>query len=254
MLTRRIGLEPVVLQYPALARAPAPSEQGTTHDETSAGPLSTGWEQPVDNGPPSKEQWSLSGSPGRVLCIRRGVSQHRRHLGRCGSSAPSRGKARSGPYKPNGLRERAARPGWARTGRASARRRWILQPAYPRARDRRCPSDADWGISQSSTRPSRVDVIAGCLCGESRSGPDPWKLGRRDDRKVKLTSLVTVSKGGPNLCGHGVNQVRRSSGAVLVDRIGRKQGALGRGSASPLTRRRAETVLVLPLSVGSQIP
>ena len=97
MLTRRIGLEPVVLQYPALARAPAPSEQGTTHDETSAGPLSTGWEQPVDNGPPSKEQWSLSGSPGRVLCIRRGVSQHRRHLGRCGSSAPSRGKARGGP-------------------------------------------------------------------------------------------------------------------------------------------------------------
>jgi hypothetical protein len=30
VLTRRIGLEPVVLQYPALPRAPAPSEQGTT--------------------------------------------------------------------------------------------------------------------------------------------------------------------------------------------------------------------------------
>ena len=46
----------------------------------------------------------------------------------------------------------------------------------------------------------------------------------------------------------------RGSGVVLVGRIGRKQGALGRESALPLTGRRAEAVLVLPLSVGSQIP
>lgn len=51
-----------------------------------------------------------------------------------------------------------------------------------------------------------------------------------------------------------VDQVQRSSGVVLVDRIVRKRGALGRGSALPLTGRRAEAVLVLPLSVGSQIP
>jgi hypothetical protein len=46
----------------------------------------------------------------------------------------------------------------------------------------------------------------------------------------------------------------RSSGVVLVVRIGRKQGVLGRESALPLTGWRAEAVLVLSLSVGSQIP
>jgi hypothetical protein len=107
---------------------------------------------------------------------------------------PVAGEDERRSFKLNGLRKRDGRPGWARKGRESVRRRWILQPAYPRARDRGCPSDADWGISQSSTRPSRVDVIPGCLCGESRSGPDPWKLGRRDDRKVKVTSLLTVSR------------------------------------------------------------
>jgi hypothetical protein len=96
-------------------------------------------------------------------------------------------------FKLNAPRKRDGRPRWVRKGRASTRRRWILHPAHPRARDRRCPSTADWGISQSSTRPSQVDVIAGCLCGESRSGPDPWKLGRREDRKVEVTSLLTVS-------------------------------------------------------------
>jgi hypothetical protein len=39
-----------------------------------------------------------------------------------------------------------------------------------------------------------------------------------------------------------------------VDRIGRKQGALGRESALPLTGRRAEAVLVLRVLGGSQIP
>jgi hypothetical protein len=86
--------------------------------------------------------------------------------------------------------------------RASARKRWTLQPAHPRARDRRCPSNAVWGISQLSTRPSRVDVITGCLCGESRSGPDPWELGRRDDRKVEVTSLLTVSGEASTSLGH----------------------------------------------------
>jgi hypothetical protein len=130
---------------------------------------------------------------GPGLAPLRGVPQHRRHLGRSGSPSPSRGRARGGPQKRNAPRKRDGKLRWARQGRASTRRRWSLQPAQPRARDRRCKSDADWGISQSSTRPSRVDVIAGCLCGESRSGPDLSKLGRRDDRKVEVTSLLTVS-------------------------------------------------------------
>ena len=156
---------------------------------------------------------------------------------------PVAGEGERRSYEPNGPRERDGRPRWARKGRASARRRWILHPAQPRARDRRCPSDADWGISQPSTRSSRVDVIAGCLCGESRSGPGSWKLGRRDDRKVDVTSLLTVSGGASTslgtssqpgstvvpgcACGSNWSQTRRS----------------GPRSASPLTGWRAEPVL-----------
>jgi hypothetical protein len=172
VLTRRIGLELIVPQYPALARVPAPSEQGTMQDEKGAGPFSTGWEHPVESDPPSQEQGPCPA----------------RRTGSCHSSGrfpawkapwalpiafPIAGEGEKRSFKPNGRRKRAGRPRWARKRRASARRRWTLQPAHPRARDRRCLSDADWGISQSSTRPSQVDVIAGCPCGESRSGPDP---------------------------------------------------------------------------------
>jgi len=172
MLTRRNGLEPIVLQYPALARAPAPSEQGTPHDETSAGPLSTGWEHPVDNGPPSQEQGSLSGSPGGS-CHSSGRFPAWKAPWALRIVLPVAGEGERRSFKLNGRRKRAGRPRWARKRRASARRRWTLQPAHPRARDRRCLSNTDWGISQPSTRPSQVDVIAGCQCGESRSGPEP---------------------------------------------------------------------------------
>jgi hypothetical protein len=60
----------------------------------------------------------------------------------------------------------------------------LASPAgAPRARDRRCLSDTDRDNGQSSTRPSQVVVMPGRLSGESRSGPEPWKLGRRGDRK-----------------------------------------------------------------------
>jgi hypothetical protein len=167
---------------------------------------------------------------------------------------PVAGEGERRSFKPNDRRKLAGRPRWARKGRASTRRRRILQPAHPRARDRRCSSNADRGISQPSTRPSQVDVIAGCLCGESRSGPDPWTLGRRGDRKVEVTSLVTVSGEASTSLGTPRQPGSMVVRAVLVDRFGRKPGALGRGSVSPLTRRQVETVLVLPLSVGSQIP
>jgi hypothetical protein len=114
---------------------------------------------------------------------------------------PVAGEGGRRSFKLNAPRKWDGRPRWARKGRASTRKRWTLQPAQPRARDRRCPSNADWGISQSSTRPSQVDVIAGCLCGESRSGPDLSKLGRRDDRKVKVTLLLTVSGGASTSLG-----------------------------------------------------
>jgi hypothetical protein len=46
----------------------------------------------------------------------------------------------------------------------------------------------------------------------------------------------------------------RGSGVVLVGRIGRTQGALGRESALPLTGRRAEAVLVLRVLGGESNP
>jgi hypothetical protein len=97
VLTRRIGLELIVPQYPALARDPAPSEQGTKHDETGAGPLSTCWEQPVENGPPPAGERVLVRFAGSGPASPRGVLQHGKHLGRCGLSSPSRGRVRSGP-------------------------------------------------------------------------------------------------------------------------------------------------------------
>jgi hypothetical protein len=124
---------------------------------------------------------------------------------------PVAGEGGRRPFKLTGRRKRAGRPRWARKGRASTRRRWTLQPAHPRARDRRCPSNADWGISQSSTRPSQVDVIAGCLSGESRSGPDPCTPGRRDDRKVEVTSLLTVSGEASTSLG-----TPRQSGSMVI--------------------------------------
>lgn len=195
----------------------------------------------------------MSGSPAEVLHSS-GSSPARKAPWAQRNVFPVAGEGGRRSFKRNGRRKRAGTPRWARKGRESTRRRWTLQPAHPRARDRRCSSDADRGISQSSTRPSRVDAIAGCLCGESRSGPEPWTLGRRDDRKVKVTSLVTVSGEASTSLGMprqpGLMVIR----AVLVDRVGRKPGALGRRSVSPLTGWQAETVLVLPLSVGSQIP
>jgi len=195
----------------------------------------------------------LSGSPGGSP-ISSGCPPARKAPWALRIIFPVAGGGERRSWRLNGRRKRVGRPRWARKGCASTRRRWILHPAQPRARDRRCSSDADRGISQPSTRSSRVDVIAGCLCGESRSGPDPWTLGRRDDRKVEVTSLVTVSGEASTSLGAHRQPGSMVIRAVLVDRVGRKPGALGRGSAPPLTGRRVETVLVLPLSVGSQIP
>jgi hypothetical protein len=161
---------------------------------------------------------------------------------------PVAGEGEKRSSRPNGRRKRAGRPRWARKRCASTRKRWTLQPAHPRARDRRCSGDADRGINQPSSRPSQVDVIAGCLCGESRSGPDPWTPGRRDDRKVEVTSLVTVSGEASTSLGMACQPGSKVIRVVLVDRVGCKPGALGRGSAPPLTGRRADAVLVLPLA------
>jgi hypothetical protein len=96
---------------------------------------------------------------------------------------PVAGVGRKRPFRLNVLRKQGGGPGGLVKGSVSTRKRWPLQPAQPRARDRRCLSNTDRDNGQSSTRPSRVDVMPGRLCGESRSGPETWKLGQRGDRK-----------------------------------------------------------------------
>jgi len=176
MLTRRIGLELIVPQYPALARALAPSEQGSTQDETSAGPFSTSWEQPVESGPPRRSNGQSSVRRARGPASPRCVLQHRRHLGRSGSPSPSRGKARGGPRSrtscasgagsPGGLGNGAQAPGGA--GLSSRRvhelategagATWIgVSASHPRDPHRStsslvaCPAKADLALAHESS-------------------------------------------------------------------------------------------------------
>ena len=166
----------------------------------------------------------MSGLPGRGRAAW-SVPRNGRHLGRSGSPSPSRGKARGGPgsrtscasrARGSGLRESRPvlgnggvlgsagcppGPRWAREGCASIRRRWSLQPARPRARDRRCPGEADRGNGQPSTRSSRAAGTVDFLCGESRSGPDPSKLGLHGVRKEGHAAGYAVRM-GPNPEGH----------------------------------------------------
>jgi hypothetical protein len=81
--------------------------------------------------------------------------------------------------------------------------RWLLQPARPRAHDRRCSSEAVRGNDQSS-RLSRVVVMDGLLCGESRSGPDPLKLGWHGVRKEGHATGYGVWT-GPNPLGQSTS-------------------------------------------------
>lgn len=182
MLTRRIGLEPVVPQHPAPSRALLrPSRARPRMKKARARCPQLG-----------NNLWTKVHPPGsKGLCSVRRAGPH------TSSGSPSAWKApwaqqivfpvagggRKRPFRLNGLRKQGGRPRWARQGRASTRKRWLLQPAHPRARDRRCLSNTARDNGQSSTRPSQVVVMPGRLCGESRSGPEPSKLSRRGDRK-----------------------------------------------------------------------
>jgi hypothetical protein len=182
MLTRRIGLEPVVPQHPAPTRAllrPSRARRRMKKARARCPQLGNNlWTKvhpPGSKGPCSVYR---AGSP-RIL----EEPQHRRHLGCSRLSSPSRGGAGSGPSGGTACASRTGGRGGLVKGRASTRKRWLLQPAHPRARDRRCLSNTDRDTGQSSTRPSQVVVMPGRLCGESRSGPETWKLGQRGDRK-----------------------------------------------------------------------
>lgn len=96
---------------------------------------------------------------------------------------PVAGEGRKRPFRLNAPRKQGGMPRWARQ-RARKHPEALASPAgAPRARDRRCLSETDRDNGQSSTRPSQVVVMPGRLCGESRSGPELLKLGRRGDRK-----------------------------------------------------------------------
>jgi hypothetical protein len=117
-------------------------------------------------------------------------------------------------------------------------------------------------------------LVSGFLVGESRSGPDLLKLGWRGARKGGHVTGCAVRRGLHPIghtastgfeaiccCARGSNWSQKSAAALggasrkrATQGTPAMEGALDRGSAPPLTRRRAEAVLVLPLSVGSQIP
>jgi len=109
-------------------------------------------------------------------------------------------------------------------GCASTRKCWPLQPARPRAHDKRCPSEADRGNDLLSARLSRAAGMDGLLCGESRSGPDSLKLGWHGLRK-ECHVIGCAVPWGPNPAGHTCQPGSRRSGAVLADRIGRRNSA-----------------------------
>jgi len=155
---------------------------------------------------------------------------------------------------PSGLRKQVERPQtsrkqvgdrlqslrWARQRRASAPRYRPLQPVAPRARDRRCPSQADrdnarlaWSCRSGSGAPLRGLPSMDSrdrrhLCGASRSGPAPRKLDWRDSARSSTppgshTTMVRrgESPGGQRHCEVTYRRCAkgfRRSGAVLVDR------------------------------------
>jgi len=67
------------------------------------------------------------------------------------SVLPVAGEGRRRPFWLNDLRKHGGKPRWAREGRVSTRKCWSLQPAHPRARDRRCLSQTDRDNGQSTT-------------------------------------------------------------------------------------------------------
>jgi hypothetical protein len=130
--------------------------------------------------------------------------------------------------------------------------RWLLQPTRPRAHDRRCSSEADRGNDQS-TRLSRVVVMDGLLCGESRSGPDPLKLGWYGVRKEGHATGYGVWTGASSLrqststgfkairgCARGSNWSQISAAAPgEASRKRRNAGYAGEGRHAGPSRRAA---------------
>lgn len=133
------------------------------------------------------------------------------------------------------------------------------------------------GVTPSQQRGSHGSwrwLVSGFLIGESRSGPDLLKLGWRGARKGGHVTGCAVRRGLHPVghtaktrfeaiccCARGSNWSQKSAAALggasrkrAAQGTPAMEGALDRGSAPPLTRRRAEAVLVLPRSVGSQIP
>jgi len=218
MLTRRIGLEPIVPRYPAPARAPAPSEQSATRDEKGAGPFSTGWEQPVDR---------VHSSMAMILARLAGPGS--RSSGRPPAwkapwaqriAVPVAGERERRSSKPNGLRKQGGRQ---RASREQARAgNWRRSPASPEVlqilgglgKGVQAPGSIDLshrcihelategvhakrirGNARPSTRPSGVVLVVELLCGESRSGPDPPKLRLHGVRKDDHAAGCAVLRG-----------------------------------------------------------
>lgn len=218
-------------------------------------------------GSPPAEAKGLARFAGPGPAIPRVAPQHGRHLGCSRALSPSRGGAGSGPRGQAARRKQGARPRWVRkrarkrpTGRASARQgarapgsaglssRRIREPTTEGVRAARIgitasPPRSPHGLSSCLVAcPAKADLV---LNRGSSVGVTAARM---------VTPLVTMSGEASTSLGNQRPPGSSRSGVVLADRIDRKRGALGRESALPLTGWRAEAVLVLPLSVGSQIP
>jgi hypothetical protein len=97
MLTRRIGLEPVVLQHPAPSRALLRSSRARRRmKEARARCPQLGNNLWTEVHPPGSKDPARFAGLGPTPP--RGAPQNQRHLGCSRSSSPSRGGAGSGPY------------------------------------------------------------------------------------------------------------------------------------------------------------
>jgi len=149
---------------------------------------------------PPQERWFQLGSPGRLQRLLGAFPQHRRHLGRCGSSSPSRGRARGGPT--------------GKLGKcAGVFSRRVDELATEGARVKRIgvssshPRDPDGSTSWLVACAAKADLA---LTRGSSAGVTTAREGR---------AAVDGVRRGLNLPGHTRQPGSRSSEAVLVDRI-----------------------------------
>jgi hypothetical protein len=178
------GSEPLLLSTPSEWKQESRGNKG-------AGPLSTGWEQRVERVNPQVRGTSHGSSGRRVACsgflprwkapwVRRiallfaGVGGRRPwKLGGPAQVGAAGGAHRESGVRPVGASKRCRH-------RPAARPRRPLQPAEPRARDKRCPREHGWGS------PTREQSPWSACAAKADLAPDPLLSAGATRRRVAL--------------------------------------------------------------------